>query len=32
MGGSEVLGIILGLSMLLPPLFNTYAVSGNGVK
>ena len=32
MGGSEVLGIILGLSMLLPPLINVYGLSGNGLK
>ena len=32
MGGSEVLGIIIGLSMLLPPLINTYAISGGGLK
>ncbi|TCG11267.1 PTS transporter subunit EIIC [Mycoplasma todarodis] len=30
MGGSQVLGIIIGLSMLLPPLINTYGVSGGG--
>lgn len=32
MGGSPVLGIILGLTMLLPPLFNTYTFGGQGVK
>lgn len=32
MKGSEVLGIILGLSMLLPPLLSTYEVSGAGLK
>ncbi|CAM9129804.1 PTS transporter subunit EIIC [Mycoplasma marinum] len=32
MGGSQVLGIIIGLTMLLPPLINTYGVSGSGVN
>lgn len=32
MGGSSVLGIVLGLTMLLPPLLNVYAIAGEGAK